>query len=144
MKAYSLVGKRVYHPRFGEGIVVEELKYGYELLIETSSGLVIVRRDECTVLPDMEHSFSDESVRAKAVIEGLRAGIIPSFAVENLTFGRDEEINKVLNELKLTGTGIEGAKRVLNFYKFGIPVKFERERVVRYVGLFDFTEVEKQ
>ena len=54
----------------------------------------------------------------------------------------DEEINKVLNELKLAGTGIEGAKRVLDFYKFGIPVKFERERVVRYVQLFDFTEVE--
>ena len=41
----------------------------------------------------------------------------------------NEEINKALNELKLTGTGIEGAKRILNFYKFGIPVKFEKEKV---------------
>jgi type I restriction enzyme R subunit len=54
----------------------------------------------------------------------------------------DEEINKALNELKLTGTGIEGAKRILNFYKFGIPVKFEKEKVVKYVQLFDFQNLE--
>jgi len=54
----------------------------------------------------------------------------------------DEEIKKVLNELKLTGTGIEGAKRILNFYKFGIPVKFEKEKVVKYVQLFDFQNLE--
>jgi type I restriction enzyme R subunit len=53
----------------------------------------------------------------------------------------NEEINKVLNELKLTGTGIEGAKRILNFYKFGIPVKFEKERVVNYIRLFDFKDI---
>lgn len=54
----------------------------------------------------------------------------------------DEEINKALNELKLTGTGIEGAKRILNFYKFGIPVKFEKEKVVKYIHLFDFENLE--
>lgn len=54
----------------------------------------------------------------------------------------DEEINKTLNELKLAGTGIEGVKRILNFYKFGIPVKFEREKVVKYVLLFDQENIE--
>jgi type I restriction enzyme R subunit len=54
----------------------------------------------------------------------------------------DEEINKVINELKLTGTGIEGAKRILNFYKLGVPVKFEKEKVVNYVHLFDFEDSE--
>ena len=54
----------------------------------------------------------------------------------------DEEINKALNELKLTGTGIEGARRILNFYKFGIPVKFEKEKVVKYIRLFDFRDLE--
>jgi len=52
------------------------------------------------------------------------------------------EINKIINELKLTGTGVEGAKRILNFYKFGVPVKFEKEKVVKYVQLFDFGEIE--
>ncbi|RKY86713.1 hypothetical protein DRQ09_05705, partial [candidate division KSB1 bacterium] len=55
----------------------------------------------------------------------------------------DEEIKRVLNELKLTGTGIEGEKRILNFYKLGIPVKFDKDRVVKYIRLFDFENIEK-
>src|SRR4030042_6375642 len=54
----------------------------------------------------------------------------------------NEEINKVINELKLTGTVVEGAKRILNYYKLGVPVKFEKEKVVKYVQLFDFEEIE--
>jgi type I restriction enzyme R subunit len=54
----------------------------------------------------------------------------------------NEEVNKIINELKLTVTGHEGAKRILNFYKFGVPVKFEKEKVVKYVQLFDFEEIE--
>jgi len=50
----------------------------------------------------------------------------------------DEEIHKILNELKLAPTGSEGAKKILNFYRFGVPVKFEKEKVVKYVRLFDF------
>jgi len=53
----------------------------------------------------------------------------------------DEEVSKVLNELKLIVSGPEGAKRILNFYKFGIPVKFEKERVVKYIQLFDFKNI---
>lgn len=49
-----------------------------------------------------------------------------------------EELKHVLNELKLKGSGHEGAKQILNFLKFGIPVKFEKERVVKFVKLFDF------
>lgn len=55
----------------------------------------------------------------------------------------DEEIGRVLNELKLAGTGHEGAKRILNFYKFGVPVKFEKEKVVKYVQLFDYKKAAK-
>jgi len=55
----------------------------------------------------------------------------------------DEEIGKVLNELKLAGAGHEGAKRILNFYKFGVPVKFEKEKVVKYVQLFDYKKAAK-
>jgi type I restriction enzyme R subunit len=54
----------------------------------------------------------------------------------------NEEVNKVINELKLTGTGVEGAKRILTFYKFGVPVKFEKEKVVKYVQLFDFEDID--
>jgi type I restriction enzyme R subunit len=54
----------------------------------------------------------------------------------------DDEINRVVNELKLTGTGDEGAKKILSFYKFGVPVKFEKEKVVKYIQLFDFEDIE--
>ena len=54
----------------------------------------------------------------------------------------EEEIKQVLNELKLKGTGIEGIKQILNFFKFGVPVKFEKERVVKYVKLFDYENIE--
>ncbi len=53
----------------------------------------------------------------------------------------DDEINKALNELMLTATGPEGSKQVLNFYKFGIPIKFEREKTVNYVQVFDFKDI---
>jgi len=60
---------------------------------------------------------------------------------KNLDVG-DEEINKILNELRLTGSGHEGSKRILNFYKFGIPVKFEKDRVVKFIRLFDYDNIE--
>ncbi|MBN1384820.1 MAG: HsdR family type I site-specific deoxyribonuclease [Elusimicrobia bacterium] len=52
----------------------------------------------------------------------------------------NEEINKVINILKLTSTGIEGSKAILNYYKSGIPVKFEKEKTVKYVKLFGFQD----
>ncbi|RLG01616.1 MAG: hypothetical protein DRN49_00865, partial [Thaumarchaeota archaeon] len=54
----------------------------------------------------------------------------------------EEEIKQVLNTLKFTGTGPEGAKRILNYYKHGISVKIERERIVRRVQLFDYEDLE--
>lgn len=55
----------------------------------------------------------------------------------------DEEIKEVINELKLRSTGIEGAKQILNYFKFGVPIKFEKERIVKYVGLFDYENTER-
>lgn len=54
----------------------------------------------------------------------------------------EKEINHVLNELKFKGRDIEGAKHILNFYKLGVPVKLEKEKVVKYVKIFDFDRVE--
>jgi type I restriction enzyme R subunit len=50
----------------------------------------------------------------------------------------DEEIKQVLNELKLRRSGAEHAKQILNCLKYGVPIKFEKERVVKYVKLFDY------
>ncbi len=54
----------------------------------------------------------------------------------------EDEVRQVLTTLKLTGTGVEGAKRILSYYRFGVPVKLAREKTVRYVKLFDFENLE--
>ncbi|MGF3522834.1 MAG: HsdR family type I site-specific deoxyribonuclease, partial [Candidatus Bathyarchaeia archaeon] len=54
----------------------------------------------------------------------------------------DEEIKQVLNELKLKTSGAEHAKQILNYFKDGVPVKFEKERVVKYVKLFDYDNIQ--
>ncbi|MEM3872139.1 MAG: type I restriction endonuclease, partial [Nitrososphaeria archaeon] len=53
----------------------------------------------------------------------------------------ESEIRQVLNELRFRTSGPEHSKQLLNFLKYGVPVKFERDRVVRYVKLFDYDNI---
>jgi type I restriction enzyme R subunit len=54
----------------------------------------------------------------------------------------DDEIRKVENELKLKSSGIDGIKDIMRFLRQGVAVKFESDRVLRYVKLFDFENIE--
>lgn len=54
----------------------------------------------------------------------------------------EEEINHIISTLKLTPQGIEGAKKILNYYKFGVPVKLEKERIIKNAQLFNYEEIE--
>ena len=54
----------------------------------------------------------------------------------------EEEMQKCINELRFTGQGQEGSKRILNLFKSGVPIKFEKDRVIRYVKIFDFEHFE--
>jgi type I restriction enzyme R subunit len=54
----------------------------------------------------------------------------------------DEEIRQVLNDLRLKSTGQEGAKHILNYFKHGVPIKFEKDRTIKYVQLFDFENLD--
>ena len=53
----------------------------------------------------------------------------------------DDEVKQVLNELKLRTSGSEDSKKILNYFKDGVPIKFEKERVVKYVKLFEYENV---
>lgn len=53
----------------------------------------------------------------------------------------ESEVKQVLNELKLRSSGSEDSKKILNYFKDGVPVKFEKERVVKYVRLFDYDNI---
>ena len=52
-----------------------------------------------------------------------------------------EDVKRAINELKFTTTSIEGAKKLLNFYKQGVPIKYETEGIVRFTRLFDFDDI---
>lgn len=74
----------------------------------------------------------------------LLSNLVRSLEKLNHNLGiTEEEIKAVLNELKFAASGIEGAKKILNFYKFGIPVKFEKDRVVKFVQLYDHSDFSK-
>ena len=54
----------------------------------------------------------------------------------------EEEVNKVISELRLLGSGQGGQQQILHYFKYGVPVKFEKDRIVKTVQLFDFEEPE--
>ncbi len=84
---------------------------------------------------DLERISYEEPLLITSLSRSLKA-------INNKSGIGNEEINKVINILKLTGTGIEGSKAVLNYYKFGIPVKFKKDKVIKYVRLFDYKNTE--
>ena len=49
-----------------------------------------------------------------------------------------EEIQRVINTLKLAGVGLEGSRRVLRYLKHGVPLKREKTRIVERVRLVDY------
>ena len=53
----------------------------------------------------------------------------------------EDDVQKAVNELKLIVTGVNGAKRILEYYKDGIPIKYETDKVVKYTSLFDYENI---
>ena len=53
----------------------------------------------------------------------------------------DEEIQRVINTLKLTSTGLEGNRRILQFLKIGVPVKLEKTKTVARIRLIDYEDL---
>lgn len=78
---------------------------------------------------ELERESYDEPLLTPAVIRAVER-------INKDAGAEEEEIGKSLNELRLAGTGVEGARKILSYLKNGIPVKFEKERVVKYVQLF--------
>lgn len=55
----------------------------------------------------------------------------------------EEEIKQILQEIKLLPASPEGIKKFLLFFKYGIDIKFEKERVIKRVKLVDFENIER-
>jgi type I restriction enzyme R subunit len=52
------------------------------------------------------------------------------------------DINRVIAQLKLAPATMEGAKNVLGSLKHGVPIKLEKERVVKFIHLIDYNQPE--
>lgn len=50
----------------------------------------------------------------------------------------ENEITEVLNELRLAPTTVNGNKKVLEYLKYGINVKFDEDKVVKNIKLIDY------
>jgi len=50
----------------------------------------------------------------------------------------EDDVQHTLNELKLVSRDENGAKRLLEYFKFGIPIKYEQDKVVKYTSIFNY------
>ena len=86
--------------------------------------------------------FADDLEREAQEEPLLTAAFIRALKRLNANIGiSDDEVKQVLNELKLRGSGSEDSKKILDYFKDGVPIKFEKERVVKYVKLFDYENI---
>ncbi len=101
--------RQVYHPKYGHGVVKKIRNKGFELYVTFEDGLPRwVRLDE---LPENEITpvtgppgppipiLSDERLKSRRMIEAFRLGIVPYDSVDEFTFGRDKETNKIMSWL---------------------------------------------
>ena len=54
----------------------------------------------------------------------------------------EEEINKVVQEIRLLPVSQEGVEKLLHYFKYGIGIKFEKDRLIKTVKIFDFENLE--
>ena len=100
----------VNHPKYGRGVVQESRYKGFELRVEFDDGVTRwVRLDEITesimpppvpsspqpIPPPMSQSFE-----SRRMIEAFRCGIVPHDCVQDFTFGRDREIQQLMEWLR--------------------------------------------
>ncbi|MGD0643594.1 MAG: HsdR family type I site-specific deoxyribonuclease [Candidatus Bathyarchaeia archaeon] len=111
-------------PKFSEKSLIED--YFVEEL--RKKGWTFVSPDE------LEREAVEEPLLTAAFIRALKRLNI------EIAIG-DNEIKQVLNELKLRTSGSEDSKKILNYFKDGVPIKFEKERLVKFVKLFDYENI---
>ena len=88
------------------------------------------------VLPEsLERESLEEPLLTQAVIRSIKR-------LANDERVGQSEITQAINELKLRGYGPEDKKKILNFIKFGIPVKLEKDRTIKILKLIDYENMQ--
>ena len=69
------------------------------------------------------------------LIEDLKKKILEINKDTELT---EEDLNAVINKLKYAPIDQNGHKEILKYLKYGVPIKTEKEKIVKYIQLFDY------
>jgi type I restriction enzyme R subunit len=84
-------------------------------------------------------SLKRDDLREPLLIQNLIDAIKRINKDVELTEG---DINRVISELKLAPATMEGVKNVLRSLKHGVPIKLEKERIVKFINLIDYAQPE--
>lgn len=84
---------------------------------------------------DLKRTYLDEPL----LIENLKRKIITINKDVELT---DEDIKNILNKVQATSYNQNGHKELLRYFKYGVPIKTEKERLVKHIQLFDYKNPE--
>jgi len=68
----------------------------------------------------------------------IEKNLIRALVRINKTEAVEKDFIRAVSRLKGEGFGPEGNKRVLRYFKYGIPIKLEKTGVVEYLELFDY------
>jgi type I restriction enzyme R subunit len=69
------------------------------------------------------------------LVEDLKRKILEINKDTELT---EEDLNAVINKLRYPSTDQNGHKEILKYLKYGVPIRTEKERIVKYIQLFDY------
>jgi len=104
-----MIGKKVYHPKYGSGEIVERRYKGLEYLVLFQLGfkkwvrfdeIQVEREDTEVVDEELEKEKTEiKNFKERSIIEALRLGIVPYRYIEEFVFGRNEEIAELKNWL---------------------------------------------
>lgn len=72
------------------------------------------------------------------LIEVLKKKIIQINKNINLT---DADLEQIILKLKTIPADQNGQKEILNYFKFGVPIKTEKEKISRKIKLFDYENI---
>jgi hypothetical protein len=107
---------KIKHDQWGFGTVLYELSGGYQLLVNFDDhGKIQVLQKDCEKIPEVEMEkipevemekipevemekipeVEMENSKNKKIVEAFRLGVVPGFAVQDITVGREKEIKSV-------------------------------------------------
>jgi type I restriction enzyme R subunit len=72
------------------------------------------------------------------LIEDLKKKILEINKDTELT---EDDVNAVVNKLKYAPTDQNGHKEISKYLKYGVPIRTEKERIVKYIQLFDYKDL---